>query len=62
MEVYQVIFNDVPLAKSNPSWETVYLPQQVVFEVRQYKDVFEKIDEYIINAKIKCSSYEIYKV
>jgi hypothetical protein len=59
MEVYQVIFNDVPLPKENIMWETVYLPKQVIFRVNSYKELHEKINKYIYNTKIKFSSYEI---
>ncbi len=59
MEVYQVIFNGVPISKSNPAWETIYLPRWITFKVKNQIDLYEKIDNYIIETGIRFSSYEI---
>jgi hypothetical protein len=62
MNLFQVIFNDVPLAKSHLIWETVYMPKQVIFEVNEYEELYSKIDEFIIETNIRFSSYEIFKL
>jgi hypothetical protein len=59
MEHYQVIFNDVPLPKRNIHWDTVYLPLARTFLVENIKELYEKIDLFIIDNNLVFSSYEI---
>lgn len=56
---FNVIFNDVPLPKGNVNWQTVYLPIARTFSVENIKELYDKIDHFIITNNLIFSSYEI---
>lgn len=57
---FQVIFNDMPLEKWNPRIvETVYLPRAFTVRVDTPKELYEKIDRFILENDLIYTSYEV---